>query len=222
MSRFLFSMVLVLSACGGGGGSGDSAAPIQSAALNPAIVAFGDSTQAGFTPPSTYTPPSAEASRILGVVIKNEAVSGTTSLQLLDGTDGSSTPWADRIKGARIVLINHGINDNSRPVADYKATLTALVTAAKSFGKTVVLQTPNPIVPGGAISGAFNIQEHEAKVAAMREVAAETGAVLCDDFAAIRSSGYESLANTPDGVHPSPTLYTYKGQLMADCLRSLL
>lgn len=208
-------ILFALTACGGGGGGGAEAESAQASVVVGGVIAFGDSTQAGLTPPNTYTPPANEAARLLGRAdIRQDGRTGTTSLELLDGTDGSGMYWVDRIAPATIVTINHGLNEIGRSPADYRTTLRQLVFTAQAAGKRVVLETPNPMVPAvPALDGLAQV---------VRDVALETGATLCDQHTAIIAAGLNTVTYIPDGVHPSPALYLFKGQVLADCLRPLL
>lgn len=246
MKKLSFGLLVavVVSACGcGGGGGAEPPAPVASvqAATPPAepeafrIRAYGDSTQGGYTLASdgryvNVSTPADEAHRRLRewsardeIVVEQEGLGGTTSADLLHGTDGSGLAWAQRLPASvKIVTINHAINDNARPIADFSADLRELVLIAKQLGKAVVLETPNPIVAGGALSPRFDIAAHQTKVQAVREVAAETGAVLCDQHQAIVDAGLATLQHLPDGVHPSPALYLFKGRTLGACLLPLL
>lgn len=228
------ALALTLAACGGGGG-GSTSVPVQAVQVTPVAVAmYGDSTQEG-RPPNwgapPYTPPAdaaqAELRRLTGrqdIAVTSYGIGLTDSKQLLDGTDGSGLDWSHRIaaSGARFVTINHGINDNARPVDEYRFVLGELVRQAQAQGKVPVLETPSPIVDGGVIAAYFSIPAHDAKVQTMRDVARDTGAVLCDEYASIKADHRDTLADLPDGVHGTPDFYAYKGRLLAACLAPLL
>lgn len=236
----LVAVVVSACGCGGGGGSEPPVASVQ-AAVPPAqpeafrIRAYGDSTQGGYTLASdgsyVNVPTSAdEAQRQLRewthrneVIVEPEAFGGTSSADLLHGTDGSGLAWAQRLPpSVKIVTINHAINDNARPFGEFSADLRELVLIAQRLGKEVVLETPNPIVAGGALSPRFDIAAHQVKVQAVRAIAAETGAVLCDQHQAIVDAGMATLRHLPDGIHPSAELYLFKGRTLGACLLPLV
>lgn len=225
----------VLTACGGGGGGASSApAPVQAVIVQPVSVAmFGDSTQLGYTSiqGTPITPPAAVAQALLrqwtgnqGITVVSHGVSMTASGALLDGTDGSGLAWPARVSasGAQIVVVNHGINDSWLPVTTddtYRANITAIVRGAQAAGVRIMLETPGPVIAGGSASSAgYDIADHEAKVRVMREVAAATGAALCDVNARILEQNLDTLEMIRDGVHPSPELYTRIGGWVAQCL----
>lgn len=233
--RCLFILALVLlTACGGGDPpQGPSEQPQNLHTTAPAMVvaAYGDSTQQGSVfvssavgyVASPNAPPSEAQMHLRAwsgkpVIVVNEGRGGTNSLQLLNGTDVSGglpshLPWYQEMarSPAHVVSINHSINDRARPLADFKATMKTLTLIAQNYGKVVVLETANPIVHGTTFSDTFNLADHAARAQAVREVADETGAILCDQYAYIMDNGYATLAYLPDGIHPSNALYAIKG-----------
>lgn len=209
---FLSLAAALLAGCGGGGGSDEAPRPVS-------IAVYGDSTQIAPVPPSwlvSVNRPSDVAQSILGVPVKNEGVGGTDSGQLLHG-DGVHPPWQQEMNSstATIVTINHGINDHRDTLAEYRANLVELVIIAQRAGKRVVLETPNPVVVDDAPNLALRAD-------AMRSVAADTGALLCDEYAAVEAAGLVNWQNLIDGVHPNDAMYLLKGQTLAGCLRRLL
>ncbi|NBP56429.1 hypothetical protein EBU71_07835, partial [bacterium] len=80
------------------------------------------------------------------VAITTRSVEGTTSGDLLNGTDGVNGPWPDNVD-ADIVLINHGLNDalNNVDVEEYKNNLRKLRKGLKS-NCVFVWQLPGKIV----------------------------------------------------------------------------
>jgi lysophospholipase L1-like esterase len=237
---------IILIACGGGGGSGAAPAQAETSQANApqgvtsvaatksvSVAAFGDSTQVGLSGNGGpgYTPAVAAMLWLQTVLNRGdvEVVSygrgGTNSAQLLAGTDGSGLPWAKRlasVPNASIVTINHAINDNSRALSAYEATLLELVRVAQASGRTVVLETPNPMVAGGPLSSRFDIPKFEQQVQIMRDVAAATGATLCDEYAAMKQAHMDTLTQIPDGVHPNEDTYIFKGRTLGACLLPLV
>jgi lysophospholipase L1-like esterase len=214
------SLCALLAACGGGGG-GEPDAPLPQS--EPAVLiveTYGDSTQAGHS--SLGQSPSV-AQDYLGVQysVRNRGVGSTNTKNLLEG-DGFNLPWDQQMKQspASVVVINHGINDHPYPIEQYRDNLAKLVYTARDAGKTVVLETPNPIIPGGAISGDWDIDALAERVEMMRAVAAGTGAFLCDQDKAIRSAGQDTLEFFWDGVHPSAKGYLVKGSKLAQCIKA--
>jgi len=79
------------------------------------------------------------------VAITTRSVEGSSSLDLLNGTDGVNAPWPDNVD-ADIVIINHGLNDafNNTPLEDYKNNLRKIRTGLRS-GAVFVWQLPGKI-----------------------------------------------------------------------------
>lgn len=210
MKAILLASAVLLTACGGGGGSDTPAAPLPVAAL------YGDSTQlADYSDIS----PTSEAQRHLSGLaqLRNEGVNGTTAQQLRDGADGKHPEWTKEMQSspAKVVMVNHAINDYNYPLADYREYLHALVNIARDANKRVILETPNPIT-----AASFDLAAFEQRVITMREVAAEMKVPLCDQHAAIVAAGL--VNETIDGIHPNSRLYAFKGQIAAECIRPLL
>ena len=117
------------------------------------IAAYGDSTTVGVgAGDAAHSMPAILETLICHIKVNNEGVSGTRADQLLNGTDGKHKPWSQELKRskAHILLLNFGINDSRQPgetVPSYSMNMHLLVDAAKAAGKTVVLETPNPIFP---------------------------------------------------------------------------
>jgi lysophospholipase L1-like esterase len=128
------------------------------------------------------------------VVVSTRAVGGTSSAQLLAGTDGLNRPWPQSVD-ADIVLLNHGINDSFLGVSEetYKADLLALMQAP---GK-VVFETPLPVSWAG----------YKDYAQIMRDTAAAEGVSVIDTaaFAATTSNWYGRYAQ--DGIHPNDAGY---------------
>jgi len=165
------------------------------------IQLFGDSTQWGYDdktdkpvaePPVAVLQSAMEARFGAGAVIVTErAVPGTTSGQLLAGTDGRNRPWPQEV-AADIVVVNHALNDANEhvPLATYERQLAAL--------HPTVFETPNPITV------AWPAPPY---VAAMRKVAAAQHAPVADVDAWMRAQpNWQSLLSD-DGLHPTQAGY---------------
>jgi lysophospholipase L1-like esterase len=142
--------------------------------------------------------------------VRNEGVSATTACMLLTG-DGKHAQWSDQLSAtnATVVIVNHAINDakpgSGESVATYKGCLLSLVQIAKSKGKRVILETPNPVSGFGGL---------ENYVAAMREVAVQEQVSLIDQYKYLTDylNGRDTSEITPDGLHPTDQVYIMKGQ----------
>ena len=112
------------------------------------IQLFGDSTQWGYdgkTEQPVAQPPVAVLQSAMdarfgrgAVLVTERAVPGTTSAQLLNGTDGRNRPWPREVD-ADIVVVNHALNDSHEhvPLATYERQIAAL--------HPTVFETPNAI-----------------------------------------------------------------------------
>jgi lysophospholipase L1-like esterase len=207
------ALCVALAGCGGGG-SGPApspvsqSAPIQSAPDAPKCVPlavvkiqlFGDSTMVGIDGATRNVAPSAPGAALQAamdrqfgmgsVTVEVRAVSGTSSVELMAGTDGENQSWPGSVV-ADIIVVNHGINDavHSTPIDAYKKNLTAFAKA----GPVTLLETP---IPNFGVP--WDVQPY---ASAMRDVAASTGAKVIDT-----NAYFLGLANwqsyLPDGVHP--------------------
>lgn len=196
----------VLAATLAGCGGGELCEPVR-------IQLFGDSTQAGFdggTRTMASVPPGVALQAALderfgagAVVVEVRAVSGTNSVQLVDGSDGLNRPWPGSVD-ADIVIINHGINDSyyGTPMVLYAANLRAFTQTRA----VVLLETPSPV------HGRDFTSDKQAE--AVRRIAAAYGVQLVDTAAYVQDlPGWRDLI--PDGVHPNEDLY---GRIARDVL----
>lgn len=201
----LFSL---LAACGGGGGA--TPAPVaDSPPVAIQVAAYGDSTQAEQGQPHAASRP--------GVLVYNRGVGGTNTSQLLAGTDGVNYAWSTQIprETAKIIVINHGINDRGYSLDTYKTNLRSLVTVAQQHGKIVILEMPNPV--GETMTPlmdriGFDIDEFEARRQAMRDLSINMGVYLCD----------QPRVALRDGVHPTPEGYAVKASRLSRCIADLM
>lgn len=216
MAKFILGALtaLALTACGGGDGDAPGKGPTQAppascqpiAAVN--IQMFGDSTYLGYGASTdsqgniTYAP-AAMIQRAMdarfgagAVKVYDNASAGTTSTQLIDGTDGINAPWPGSVMPtAHIVIVNHGINDEEKgtPLATYKANFEAFA----SLKVPVVLQTASPTLQAW---------DNPAYAQTVRDVAAATGAGLADVQKYM--SGIGNLDQyLADGIHPNDLGY---------------
>jgi lysophospholipase L1-like esterase len=174
--------------------SSASAGPVR-------IQLFGDSTQWGYDdktdqpvaePPVRVLQAAMDARFGAGAVIVTErAVPGTTSGQLLAGTDGRNRPWPREVD-ADIVVVNHALNDSNEhvPLATYERQIAAL--------RPTVFETPNAITVDWPAAP---------YVAAMRRVAARQHAPLADVDAWMRARPNWKSLLSQDGLHPTQAGY---------------
>lgn len=201
--------------------------PASGNSVKPALVIdyYGDSTIWGYRSGNgeqvALTAPQAFAAALGGsarATVSNEGVNGSTACDLLNGSDGRHPPWAKQIAGtaARFVILNHGINDQWKyPLPQYKNCLRELVRIAKSRGKLVILETPNPTrdsAPDGL----------DLYAQGMRDVAAELGVPVIDQYSYLKDylGGRPVQEICPDGLHPSDRVYELKGQYAARMFRT--
>ncbi|MBW3497750.1 SGNH/GDSL hydrolase family protein [Janthinobacterium sp. NKUCC08_JDC] len=199
------------------------------------IQYFGDSTVFGANPRKLNCQVSTSAPGAMAekfekkygqtVLVWNEGIGGTKADYYLSGEHGS---WQEimRKSAAKIVIVNWGMNDAwfdpGVSVETYKGQLTALADAAKSNGKTIIFETPNPIsVDKKPFGDQAKADRLEVLVDAMRQVAAEKKSPLIDQYKYVKSiSDWKDLI--PDGVHPKPELYRLKGEYSAMTIASIV
>ena len=162
--------------------------------------------------------PAAFAEALPGVQVRNEGVSGSTACGLLNGTDGVHPAWSTQLahSNATTVIINHAINDQwTHDLGTYKSCLTALAQGAKSRGKRVIFETPNPTRDSG-----WGLETY---AAAMREVAAQQQVAVIDQYQYLLGylNGRSPYDICPDGLHPTDEVYIMKGRYAADVFRPL-
>lgn len=164
------------------------------------IQLFGDSTQFGYdgkTNRQVAHPPAAVLQSLMdarfgagAVIVTSRAVPGTTSAQLLAGTDGRNRPWPQDVD-ADIVVVNHALND-----AHTLVPLKTYVDQLRRLHPTV-FETPNPVTIGWP---------SPAYARAMRQVAAEQHAPVADvETWMLAQPNWR--AHLPDGLHPDDATY---------------
>lgn len=235
----LVSAIISLASCGGGGGDspapvvsqpppsqpgGDTTPPPADSTTAYVIEYYGDSTVWGYrsgSPGERVATPAPQAfadalPAAAGHKVTNEGVNSSYACGLLNGTDGVHPAWSTQMTSsdATHVIINHGINDQwEYDVATYRSCLTSLAQIAKSNGKQVIFETPNPIENG-------NLEPY---VAAMKDVAAQQQVPVIDQHRYLMDylNGNSVSTICPDGVHPSASVYVMKGQFAANQFTSL-
>ena len=165
------------------------------------IQLFGDSTQWGYDAktdqPVAQAPVAVLQSAMDArfgagkVIVTERAVPGTTSGQLLAGTDGRNRPWPREVD-ADIVVVNHALNDSNEhvPLPTYERQMAAL--------HPTVFETPN------AITVDWPAPPY---VAAMRKVAAAQHAPVADVDAWMRAQANWKSLLSDDGLHPTQAGY---------------
>lgn len=196
-----------LTGCGGGGSAEPELTTAQASSATAALAeVFGDSTMV-----RCYTgqigDAVAYAENAIGQKLLNSAVGGSTSLSVTPQRIASST--------AQAVAMNWAINDSHDVSSDqYRAQLTAQASAAIAAGKAVVLVESTPILPGGSLSDRRSETDRQAFEAIKRDVATRTGAYYC----AMPARSW-TLADKPDGIHEADAAASWKGRVLADCIR---
>ncbi len=191
------------------------------------IAAYGDSTTVGVgADDAAHTMPAILETLICHIKVSNEGVSGTRADQLLNGTDGKHAPWNQELKQskAHILLFNFGINDSRQPgetIPSYSMNMHLLVDAAKAAGKTVVLETPNPIFPTQkADAPDAKLQAH---AQAVRQLAKAEHVPLIDVnaamLAAVKQHKLSELYSDP--LHPTAAGYRIIAQTAVPILQPL-
>jgi len=205
---------------------GISTLAFSAGAAAPVVIEYyGDSTVWGYRSGSgdqVATPAPLAFAQALGDgkrhTVRNEGVNGSTACGLLNGTDGRHPPWASLMASspARFVILNHAINDQWKyPLAQYTACLRGLVQGARTSGKRIIFETPNPTrdsAPDGL----------DLYAQAMRDVASEMAVPVIDQYAYLKQylAGRPVQEICPDGLHPSENVYVLKGRYAARMFKS--
>lgn len=164
------------------------------------IQLFGDSTQFGYdgkTNRQVAHPPALVLQSLMdarfgagAVIVTSRAVPGTTSAQLLAGTDGRNRPWPQDVD-ADIVVVNHALNDAHTlvPLKTYVDQLRRLHPTVYETPDAVTIGWPSPVY-----------------ARAMRQVAAEQHAPVADvETWMLAQPNWR--AHLPDGLHPDDATY---------------
>lgn len=234
-----------LSACGGGGGSTDSAPSQKTAPATPTVThtvpvlidAQGDSTMYGSEPSycvgaratlDCKTPDNAPAllqaalQSTFGpdVTVFNAANPGSF---LVARMSGDGTHYLDTFvqylakTPAQIVVMNWGINDSVMETPDqYQQLLGEAVDDVRQAGKIPILEEPNNVNDG----------KHPALpqiVAIMRTVAAQKGVKLITQWDAWNAyPGWQGVLLSTDQIHPSVAGYHWKASREAEQIGALV
>lgn len=220
MSRSItlaFLLALLLPACGGSGGGGDTnqnhpqcvkRGPVLSEV--PVVIAYGDSTM-GLQ--------GAKLGVALGVEFDNRAVGGTKLYQAMNGSCEYPQNITKELVGdpaAKVVLENFGILEakDLYPVGSYETYLRRFVETARAAGKIPVIVTPIHVLDSHLIS-----QGHLATLAQIgRNVAADMGVRLVDVYA-LDTVPSDFLA---DMVHPVPAFSQRIADFTAEQIKDLI
>lgn len=166
----------------------------------------------------------------LDIVVNNNGVGGAQAVELLYGWDGVHAPWPAQMaeSTADIVVLNFALNDasfNSNPVegrmpvspSQYGSVIESLVTVARTEGKIVVLEEPNPTMH--ALIGNAPIYSY---VDTLRQVADRLDVPLIAQFDEIRKIPDWQSYLSEDRIHPSTALYAIKAKNSAAVLIPLI
>jgi lysophospholipase L1-like esterase len=197
------------------------------------IECRGDSTYyghaSGVEPLGTQTaePPPATFQKILrsyfnnnNIVVTNNGVNGHKTSDVISSWDS----WMSS-SVAEIIYVNYGINDGKDGLVSadqYRDNLRQMVRTARSYGKVIILETPNVVLQSdyaqdgmGNPSRAENIKQY-ANI--MRQVSIELNVPLVDNYRFTHSyveSAKDVTKSMPDGMHPSDDMYKFKASQMA-------
>jgi lysophospholipase L1-like esterase len=187
-------LAAVLCACGGGGDSTAPTTPPTGPACQDTVTVqlYGDSTQV-MAYQWGYLQAALDARFGSRVILINQAASGTSSAQLIAGTDGVNTPWPSTV-AADIAIVNHGINGQDEPLEAYAADM---LTFASYRGARMVVETANPI--------AAPYPSDAPRAEAARQAAKQAGVPVADVQAYVLGlPGWEAMLM--DGIHPTHEL----------------
>ena len=150
------------------------------------------------------------------ISVVNHGAGGTRSDQYLQAPDAWSTAMAT--SPAQIVIFNWGINDAfDQKVSPriFEHNIRQLATTARSHGKIVMIETPNPLVFAAAPFGKIATARKERQIIrAVRRTARQLDLILIDQYDFIRKlPGW--TARIPDGAHPDCGFYETKGRFAA-------
>ncbi|EIF30980.1 lysophospholipase L1-like esterase [Burkholderia sp. Ch1-1] len=142
--------------------------------------------------------------------VGNYGLSGTRAYQMLNGQSPYSYSWTTIMSGspAKVVTVNFGMNDAvdaTETAAQFQQNLVQIVQIAKSYGKTVLLETPNrSCEPAHAAA----LPQY---VAAILAAGQQTDVTVIDHFDEEVNADWQ--ANLTDCIHPNDTFYGYKGSI---------
>jgi acyl-CoA thioesterase I len=178
---------------------------------------YGDSTTLGTTMKSGHHVRSTENTPALiqymlqdkfgsDVFVENHGVGGATCDDFLNSGNYVRSSWVREMlrSNADIVVMNVGINDVMRSqTAGFSECYRRLAMITKAFGKTFIIETPNPVD-----------REWNANVGALasaeRAIAEERGLPLIDHWTTLQAKRDDWKALLSDGIHPSDAMYELK------------
>lgn len=184
----------------------------------PIVAMYGDSLTAGLTGSSaagyrvtTKNEPSL-LQNALTAIVENHGVSGITCFDLLNGGSGIARNWWGEMAASKAVIVTIGVGMNDAFHSDeewFKSCLTSLVTVAQGYGKTVVIETPNPLGPSFTQYWRDRLQTFAVDA---RGVALSSNALVIDQYSYDQDfAGWES--HLSDDIHPDDALYAYKAMI---------
>lgn len=197
------------------------------------IDAHGDSTMKGVTSgnisvQNPFNPPAVLKETLnnlygLLLTVNNLGISGTTMAQMLAGTDGSGSTFADKMgsTAAKLIYCNHCINDSQldNDIHQYRLNVIEFVRICRLNDKVPVLVTPNtnPAVTTDAIITEQKSKRLRNYVNVMRQVAHDLDVDLVDNFYYYEQTSrmVSPVTLVPDGAHPSTEGYKMSGRNMA-------
>ena len=142
------------------------------------------------------------------VTVANHGVNGSTAGNLLDG-DGTNLPWDREMRAsqAKIIVLAFGINDSKveskESVAQFGLIEDRLIRIAKSHGKTVILETSNPV--NFAPCAALPLYAKETV-----DVGRRNSVPVIDQYGHLSHLDWFLL--TSDGAHPAQSGYRVKAE----------
>jgi lysophospholipase L1-like esterase len=194
------------------------------------IVALGDSTTAGTpgyqspleTPPDGAGNPESQYPYWLMRMhadwrVVNRGINGERSDQIRDRFEHDVLHAQPDV-----VVIIAGVNDiyQGRGVEVLQQQLQGMYEAARSAGISVVAGS---IIPYNTASAEKNAQMQAVNDWIRREASGRRGMAFCDTRAAVAASGErDRLADSPDGLHPSPEGYRQMALALAPVIDGLL
>lgn len=196
---------------------------------SPVIVEmYGDSTTWGSTelPDGTWIQSPSNVPAVLqskygsNVVVVNKGIPGLTIPEFAIGAAPAKMTWAQAmaISPAHIVGINLGINDaNAEWETDYVVNyyLGQLIDVAQAAGKTVFIETANPIDNP--------LYDRLSEIALVTRTLAQSRALtLADHHLWIQTGLPNWQSYLPDGKHPNAALYTFKAENLYTIVNPLI
>lgn len=182
------------------------------------IEMYGDSTTLGSTmlTDGTWTQSPSNVPAVLqskygsNVVVVNKGISGLNMPEFAIGAAPATMTWAQAMAAspAQIVGINLGINDaNSAWETDYVVDyyLNQLIDVAQAAGKTVFIETANPIYN--------SLYDRLSQIAYVTRCTAQRRSLVLADHHLWIQTGLSNWQDyLPDHIHPNDALYRFKGE----------